>query len=95
MSSATAACLHRGRSRRLVNPVFYRTFVKADAFAAGEGCTGCGNCARLCPLGNISMRGRPEWGGDCTHCMACICHCPAAAIEYGRKSVGRRRYHLD
>nr|WP_264291386.1 MULTISPECIES: hypothetical protein [unclassified Dorea] len=31
----------------------------------------------------------------CTHCMACICYCPAEAIEYGKKSVGKPRYHLD
>ena len=22
--------------------------------------------------------------GDCTHCMACICGCPAECIEYGK-----------
>ena len=37
--------------------------------------------------------GRPVWGGHCTHCMACICDCPAAAIEYGKASIGKPRYH--
>jgi len=36
--------------------------------------------------------GKPHWLGNCTHCMACICHCPAEAIEYGKKSEGKRRY---
>ena len=36
--------------------------------------------------------GRPVWNGNCTHCMACICNCPVEAIEYGKKSVGKRRY---
>ena len=35
------------------------------------------------------------WGSDCTHCMACICDCPAEAIEYGKKSVGKPRYTFE
>ena len=31
-------------------------------------------------------------GGRCTHCMACICGCPAGAIEYGTASRGKPRY---
>ena len=79
-----------------VNPIFYSFFVKANAFAAGDACTGCGQCARLCPMNNIAIQNRkPVWGGDCTHCMACICHCPAKAIEYGKKSLGKPRYHFE
>ncbi len=79
-----------------VNPIFYRFCVKADAFAAGSACTGCGQCARRCPLNNIELRnGRPVWGKRCTHCMACICYCPTGAIEYGRKSAGKPRYHFE
>ena len=79
-----------------VNPLFYALCVKDKAFAAGEKCTGCGRCAALCPLGNITLQnGKPLWGGDCTHCMACINHCPVEAIEYGNKSKGKPRYHLD
>ena len=56
-------------------------------------CSGCGLCVQLCPLNNITLKnGKPVWGGGCTHCMACICSCPARAIEYGRKSRGKPRY---
>ena len=79
-----------------VNPIFYSFFVKANAFTAGNACTGCGQCAKLCPTNNITIQnGKPVWGGDCTHCMACICRCPAQAIEYGKKSLGKPRYHFE
>ena len=79
-----------------VNPAFYSFFVKAKAFRVGDGCTGCGRCAKLCPMNNITLRvGKPVWGDRCTHCMACICYCPAKAIECGRKSVGQPRYHFE
>ena len=79
-----------------VNPVFYTFFVKDGPFRALESCTGCGQCVKRCPLNNITLQsGRPVWGGICTHCMACICYCPAEAIEYGKKSPGKPRYHLE
>ena len=79
-----------------VNPIFYTFFVKANAFTAGSACTGCGQCARLCPTNNITIQnGKPVWGSDCTHCMACICHCPTEAIEYGKKSLGKPRYYFE
>ncbi len=40
------------------------------------------------------QNGKPVWGGNCAHCMACICRCGAEAIEYGKKSLGKPRYHF-
>ena len=55
------ACIKTGDTAP-VNPVFYRFFVKADAFRAMD---------------------------------ACICYCPKEAIEYGKKSKGKPRYHFE
>ncbi len=79
-----------------VNPIFYQFFVKAAAFRASDACIGCGHCVKSCPMNNIQLEdGKPIWGKDCTHCMACICYCPAEAIEYGKKSIGKPRYHFE
>ena len=83
-------------SSAVVNGVFYSLFIKDKAFRAEEGCIGCGKCAELCPMNNIVMaEGRPVWQGNCTHCMACICYCPAEAIEYGKSSTDRFRYSFE
>lgn len=77
----------------IVNTAFYAFCVSAKKFRTTEKCISCGKCEKVCPLSNITLKnGKPVWGKDCTHCMACICKCPAEAIEYGNKSVGQNRY---
>lgn len=77
----------------IVNGLFYPLFVHAKKFYATDACISCGKCAGVCPLGNVRLEnGRPVWGRDCTHCMACICRCPAEAIEYGAHTKGLARY---
>ncbi len=77
----------------VINSLFYKRYIKAKSFYAKDSCTGCGKCEKLCVLNNIKIEnGKPVWGGNCTHCMACICYCPVEAIEYGRISKGKRRY---
>lgn len=78
----------------IVNSAFYAFFVKDKKFYATEECVSCGKCASVCPLHNITITdGKPVWNGKCTHCMACICDCPKEAIEYGKASQGKWRYH--
>lgn len=77
----------------IVNCVFYPFIVHAKKFSVKDSCISCGKCEKLCPLNNICLKnGRPVWQDNCTHCMACICHCPASAIEYGNKSKNQPRY---
>ena len=79
-----------------VNPFFYSAVVKDKAFTASAACNGCSQCVKRCPLNNVTLQdSKPVWGGRCTHCMACICYCPTEAIEYGKKSRGKPRYHCD
>ena len=78
-----------------INPLFYALCVRDSAFRSLEGCTGCGRCARTCPVNNIVLReGLPAWQGNCIHCMACIAGCPAGAIEYGSRSRGKHRHFI-
>ncbi len=77
----------------IVNPCFYTFYIRTSKFYATDACINCGKCTNACMLNNISLKnGKPVWGKDCTHCMACISGCPVEAIEYGRNTKGRRRY---
>ena len=78
----------------LINPIFYSLVVKSKGFHITDKCVSCGKCEELCPLNNIKMaQGKPFYGDNCTHCMACICACPTEAIEYKKHTVGKARYY--
>jgi len=65
-----------------------------EKFEATSKCNGCGTCAKVCPVKNIKMEDQhPVWQHQCERCVACIQWCPREAIEYGKKTIGRRRYH--
>lgn len=79
-----------------VNWGFYKFIIGDRKFYVTDKCVSCGQCAENCMVNNIRMEnGRPVWQGNCIHCMACICRCPVQAIEYGKHSVGLRRYYLE
>lgn len=80
---------------KILNPIMYSMMISAKGFAVTDQCAGCGKCVDRCPLNNIKLvNGKPSWGKDCTHCMACIAGCPKEAIEYGKKTQGKPRYYL-
>jgi len=63
-------------------------------FYADEKCTKCGICGKVCPVGNIKLEnGKPVWQHKCEQCLACLQWCPVEAIQYGKKTAGRKRYH--
>lgn len=80
----------------IINNGFFTAVIKDRKFRVDTArCSGCGKCLRNCPMNNLTRgeNGTTVWNGNCTHCMACICGCPNAAIEYGNATKNKRRYH--
>lgn len=79
----------------LIWPVAVRGFARDDKkFFATDACIHCGLCERICPVQNVKLvNGKPTWLHHCQGCLACLQWCPTAAIEFGKKTAGRARYH--
>jgi NAD-dependent dihydropyrimidine dehydrogenase PreA subunit/flavodoxin len=81
--------------------IFYRTQKMVSLYRKmfplridPEKCVRCGQCARLCPVGNLAMRGKgsvPEIGDRCVMCQRCFAYCPAEAIYFGKGKAVRYR----
>ncbi len=80
---------------RLLWKIFAPMVPSCDkSFWVTDDCTSCGLCEKVCPVDNIIMEsGRPKWMGKCQSCLACLQWCPAEAVQYGKNTKGRRRYH--
>lgn len=73
----------------------YRKIPKMDRkFWVKENCNNCGICEQICPVQNIKIiNDKPQWHQKCQQCTACLNWCPQEAIQYGKKTEGRTRYH--
>ncbi|NMD37666.1 MAG: 4Fe-4S binding protein [Christensenellaceae bacterium] len=79
-----------------MNNLFYRFIFKDKKFCVNDNCISCGICEKACALNNIKLvEGKPKWLGKCVHCMACISLCPKQAINYGKRTIKKRRYFLN
>ena len=80
---------------RVANPLFGLALMSPRPFHAQPSrCTGCGKCARVCTLGNVTLSdGHPQWGSRCTMCLACYHYCPVHAVQYGRATLYKGQYH--
>lgn len=60
---------------------YLKTTGYTDKLKISEECVGCGLCASLCPMKNISIQnGRATAADKCTMCYRCISLCPQKAI---------------
>ncbi|MDO5000905.1 MAG: EFR1 family ferrodoxin [Eubacteriales bacterium] len=63
-------------------------------FTVNENCVSCGQCAKICPQGNITYSdARPAFGTNCIGCLSCVQYCPSKAINIGSITKHRARYH--
>ena len=85
-----------GLKSSLINTGFNRFARSTKPFHADDRCNGCGQCARNCPAGTITIAdGRPVWGKECYQCLRCLNECPQQAIQYGSKTAKRGRYTIE
>ena len=74
---------------KVLNPIMYAMMISAKGFAVTDQCTGCGKCEARCPLNNVKLvDGKPTWGKNCTHCMACIADALPKRLNTARKPRG-------
>lgn len=75
---------------RIVYPVFVSRLMSPKGFHVLPECIGCGKCAAVCPMSNITIEGgRPEWGSVCAFCSGCYHVCPVHAVAYGKATSGK------
>ncbi|RHJ92511.1 EFR1 family ferrodoxin [Parabacteroides bouchesdurhonensis] len=93
-----ASLYHRGWAAflktRVLNRLFFK-FMRRNDFYATDACISCGQCEKMCPHDAISVKKgeKPVWEYVCIQCLACIHRCPVRAIEYGKVTLNKGRYH--
>lgn len=82
---------------KIIRPWFLRNAMSDKKFTVdATACNHCGACQRNCPLHNITLTrlGVPQWHGRCAMCLSCLHRCPQRAIQHGKATVSKGRYHF-
>ena len=68
---------------------------KAKKLSVSDACSSCGMCEKICQTGSIRIEnGIPVFTWKtCAQCMACVQWCPKEAINCGKETKERARYH--
>jgi ferredoxin/flavodoxin len=76
-----------------VGNIYFRKMAKQLAIT--DKCVNCGVCVKICPTQNICAgEAKPAFRNkNCAQCMACVQWCPPMAIECGKETAARNRYH--
>jgi ferredoxin len=53
----------------------------AKGFIVNEKCNHCGMCAKVCPVGNITVTDKPVFSDKCEVCLGCVHNCPNGALH--------------
>ncbi|MEG1925973.1 MAG: EFR1 family ferrodoxin, partial [Ruthenibacterium sp.] len=78
----------------LLYPTFVHFTIGKTSFHTTDKCISCGLCEHICPTNTITMAdGKPTWGNTCVQCTACIHRCPVQAIQWGKVTQNKGRYH--
>src|SRR3989339_304266 len=83
----------------LFSSVIYKLSIKNinnmdKQFWVTDRCNSCGICVKVCPVNNINLiEGKPVWQHKCEHCLGCLQWCPKEAIQFGKSTAKRKRYH--
>lgn len=74
--------------------MLYESNRKTKYFTFEDNCTGCGLCAKKCPVGAIELHeSKPVWIKEkCTLCLGCLHRCPEFAIQYGKNTRRHGQY---
>lgn len=76
-----------------MNLIFEIFFNNVSKFYSTDDCISCGKYEKVCNSNIITLvKGKPQWSGECSQCLACIHHCPKKAIQYGKSTVKKGRY---